>query len=99
VTARNLAASRDVDALDAVGGEFGRVFLELGPVGGERELVERSTREVARERGDERHDAAPDQRLKQSLKLDLVHVPFNGGGLAVVSVLAGHTRKGALPPV
>jgi tripartite-type tricarboxylate transporter receptor subunit TctC len=29
--------------------------------------------------------------FKQSLKLDLVHVPFNGGGLAVVSVLAGHT--------
>ena len=29
--------------------------------------------------------------FKQSLKLDLVHVPFNGGGPAVVSVLAGHT--------
>jgi tripartite-type tricarboxylate transporter receptor subunit TctC len=29
--------------------------------------------------------------FKQSLKLDLVHVPFNGGGLAVVSVLSGHT--------
>jgi tripartite-type tricarboxylate transporter receptor subunit TctC len=29
--------------------------------------------------------------FKQSLKLDLTHVPFNGGGLAVVSVLAGHT--------
>jgi len=31
------------------------------------------------------------ESFKQSLKLDLVHVPFNGGGLAVVSVLAGHT--------
>jgi tripartite-type tricarboxylate transporter receptor subunit TctC len=29
--------------------------------------------------------------FKQSLKLDLVHIPFNGGGAAVVSVLAGHT--------
>jgi tripartite-type tricarboxylate transporter receptor subunit TctC len=29
--------------------------------------------------------------FKQSLQLDLVHVPFSGGGLAVVSVLAGHT--------
>ncbi len=29
--------------------------------------------------------------FKQSLKLDLVHVPFNGAGPAVVSVLAGHT--------
>jgi tripartite-type tricarboxylate transporter receptor subunit TctC len=31
------------------------------------------------------------ESFKQSLDLDLVHVPFNGGGLAVVSVLAGHT--------
>ena len=31
------------------------------------------------------------ESFKQSLNLDLVHVPFNGGGLAVVSVLAGHT--------
>jgi tripartite-type tricarboxylate transporter receptor subunit TctC len=31
------------------------------------------------------------EAFKQSLKLDLVHVPFSGGGLAVVSVLAGNT--------
>jgi tripartite-type tricarboxylate transporter receptor subunit TctC len=31
------------------------------------------------------------ESFKQSLKLDLVHVPFNGGGSAVMSVLAGHT--------
>jgi tripartite-type tricarboxylate transporter receptor subunit TctC len=31
------------------------------------------------------------EAFKRSLGLDLVHVPFNGGGLAVVSVLAGHT--------
>ena len=31
------------------------------------------------------------EAFKQSLGLDLVHVPFNGGGLAVVSVLGGHT--------
>ena len=31
------------------------------------------------------------ESFKQSLKLDLVHVPFNGGGPAVVSVLAGQT--------
>jgi tripartite-type tricarboxylate transporter receptor subunit TctC len=29
--------------------------------------------------------------FKQSLKLDLVHVPFNGAGPAVLSALAGHT--------
>jgi tripartite-type tricarboxylate transporter receptor subunit TctC len=31
------------------------------------------------------------ESFKQSLKLDLVHIPFGGGGAAVVSVLAGHT--------
>jgi len=31
------------------------------------------------------------EMFKQSLKLDLEHVPFNGGALAAVSVLAGHT--------
>ena len=41
------------------------------------------------------------ESFKQSLKLDLVHVPFNGGGLAVVSVIAGHTPVffGTPPPV
>jgi tripartite-type tricarboxylate transporter receptor subunit TctC len=39
--------------------------------------------------GTRNHLAA--ELFKQSLKLDLVHVPFNGGGLAVISVLAGHT--------
>ena len=38
--------------------------------------------------------------FKLSLKLDLVHVPFNGGGLAVGSALAGHTPLsfGTPPP-
>ena len=39
--------------------------------------------------GTRNHLAA--ELFKQSLQLDLVHVPFNGGGLAVISVLAGHT--------
>jgi tripartite-type tricarboxylate transporter receptor subunit TctC len=39
--------------------------------------------------GTRNHLAA--ELFRQSLKLDLVHVPFNGGGLAVISVLAGHT--------
>ena len=29
--------------------------------------------------------------LRLSFKLDLVHVPFNGGGLAIASTVAGHT--------
>jgi tripartite-type tricarboxylate transporter receptor subunit TctC len=37
--------------------------------------------------GTRNHLAA--ELFKHSLKLDLVHVPFNGGGMAVVSVLAG----------
>src|SRR5271163_4760147 len=53
----------DIDALDPVGGEFASVFLELGAVGGERELVERAGGQMARQRGDEGHDPAPDQRL------------------------------------
>lgn len=38
--------------------------------------------------------------FRQSLKLDLVHVPFNGGEPAVASTLAGHTPMGwgGLPP-
>jgi tripartite-type tricarboxylate transporter receptor subunit TctC len=31
------------------------------------------------------------EQLRQSLGLDLVHIPFNGGGPAVASVVAGHT--------
>src|SRR5207302_5499090 len=29
--------------------------------------------------------------FRQSLDLDLVHVPFNGGGPAIASAVAGHT--------
>src|SRR5262245_16915466 len=38
--------------------------------------------------------------FRLSLKLDLVHVPFNSGGLAIGSTLAGHTPVsfGTLPP-
>ena len=44
-------------------GEFVGIFRQLRPVGGQRKLVKRAGREMARERGDERHDAAPHQRL------------------------------------
>jgi tripartite-type tricarboxylate transporter receptor subunit TctC len=39
--------------------------------------------------------------FRMAFKLDLVHVPFNGGGPAIASTLAGHTpiSFGALPPV
>ena len=38
--------------------------------------------------------------FRLSLELDIVHVPFNGGGAAIGSTLAGHTPVsfGALPP-
>ena len=40
-----------------------RIFGELRAVGGQRQLVESAGAQVARQRGDEGHDAAADQRL------------------------------------
>ncbi len=54
---------RDVDASHAVAGEFTGIFRQLRAIGGQRELVERASRKMARERGDERHDSAPHERL------------------------------------
>src|SRR5205814_8353104 len=50
---------RDVDALDAKIDKFAGVFGQLRSVGGQRQLVEVAGLEMARERGDERYDAAP----------------------------------------
>ena len=40
------------------------------------------------------------EMFRLAFRLDLVHVPFNGGGPAIASTLAGHTpiSFGALPP-
>ncbi len=38
------------------------------------------------------------EQLRLSLGLDLVHVPFNGGGPAVASVVGGHTPIGLVAP-
>ncbi len=38
------------------------------------------------------------EQFRLSLGLDLVHVPFNGGGPAIASVLAGHTPVGFNSP-
>jgi tripartite-type tricarboxylate transporter receptor subunit TctC len=38
------------------------------------------------------------EQFRQSLGLDLVHVPFSGGGPAITSVVAGHTPIGFLGP-
>ena len=38
------------------------------------------------------------EQLRLSLGLDLVHVPFNGGGPAVTSVVGGHTPIGLVAP-
>ncbi len=38
------------------------------------------------------------EQFRLALGLDLVHVPFNGGGPAVASVVAGHTPLGFLAP-
>ena len=48
--------------------------------------------------GTQPHLAA--EQLRLSLGLDIVHVPYNGGGPALVSMIAGHTPIGftTLPP-
>jgi tripartite-type tricarboxylate transporter receptor subunit TctC len=48
--------------------------------------------------GTQPHLAA--EQLRLSLGLDIVHVPYNGGGPALVSMVAGHTPIGftTLPP-
>ena len=48
--------------------------------------------------GTQPHLAA--EQLRLSLGLDIAHVPFNGGGPALVSMIAGHTPVGftTLPP-
>jgi tripartite-type tricarboxylate transporter receptor subunit TctC len=38
------------------------------------------------------------EQFRLSLELDLVHVPFNGGGPAIASVVAGHTPVGFNSP-
>src|ERR1700704_529424 len=37
------------------------------------------------------------EQFKQSLGLDLVHVPYNGGGPSIAAVVAGHTQMASLP--
>jgi len=48
--------------------------------------------------GTQPHLAA--EQLRLSLGLDIVHVPYNGGGPALISMIAGHTPIGftTLPP-
>ena len=54
---------RDVDPAHAAGDELGGVAAELAAVGGERELLERAGREVARHRVEEGQDALAHQGL------------------------------------
>src|SRR5262249_29955989 len=54
---------RDIDPLDAVGGELAGELGKLRAVGGQGEFAERAGGEVPRERVDERHEAAPHQRF------------------------------------
>ena len=53
-----------------------------------------------RRREPERPSHLLGELFRLSLKLDLVHVPFNSGGLAIGSTLAGHTPMsfGTPPP-
>ncbi len=71
---------RDIDASDAVSRKVGRVSVELGAVGRQRELIERARSKVARQRGHERHDAAPHQRFAAG-QPQLAH-PFGDEGRA-----------------
>ena len=77
---------RNIDALDAVIGELARVFRKLRAVGGQRQLVEIAGGEVARQRADERHDAAPDQRLAAG-QPQLAHAARDEGAAQPVELL------------
>ena len=77
---------RDVDALDPVGGELAGVFLELGTVGGERQLVERAGARWRDSEATRRHDAAPDQRLAAG-QAQLAHALGDEGGAQAVEFL------------
>ena len=67
VMARNLSASsvssETLMRSTPCAFELGGVFLQLRAIGGEREFLERAACEMARQRGHQRHDAAPHQRL------------------------------------
>ena len=54
---------RNVDALDAAGGEIAGEAGKLRAVGGQRQLIERAALEVTRQRTEKRHHIAPHQRL------------------------------------
>ena len=77
---------RDVDAADAAGDKLGGVFLELGPIGGDGQLVERPAREMARQRAEQRHDPAPHQGLAAS-QPELPHAPDDEGRTQPVEFL------------
>ena len=78
---------RDVDALHAAGRRARAAYFgKLRAVGGERELVERAAREMARQRAEQRHDAAPHQRLAAG-EPQLAHAAGDEGAAQPVELL------------
>ena len=76
----------DIDAPHAMVGELARVFRQLRAIGGERELVERAGRKMARQRRQQRHDPAPHQRLSAG-QAQLAHAARNEGAAQPVELL------------
>ena len=79
---------RDIDALDAVTCQLAGKARQLGAVGRQRQLVERAAREMPRERADQRHDPAADQRLAAG-KAELAHPLGDERGAQPVELLEG----------
>ena len=90
VMARNLSASsvssETLMRLTPSAASSARVFRELRAVGGERELLERAALQMARQRGDQRHDAAPHQRLAAG-QPQLAHAARDEGAAQAVEFL------------
>ena len=77
---------RDIYAHYAEGREIGRILPKLRTVGRERQLVETTGSEVARECRKQRHDAAAHQRFAAG-KAKLAYAARNEGGAQPVKLL------------
>jgi hypothetical protein len=65
--------------------ELAGIFRQLRAVGRQRELIDRAGGEVARERGEERHDSAPNQRFSAG-EAELPHSARNEGAAQPVEL-------------
>ena len=68
--------------------ELGGIFRQLRAVGGQRQFLERAAGQMARQRGDQCHDAAPHQRLAAG-QPQLAHALGDEGAAQPVEFLEG----------